>query len=297
MANITPSKTRNGRRIIRDEYKVFCGQPINSGEEFNSSGLAAYIPNLVKSCDENGTPALLVIKFYLAPNKKLMTIEVPILPTVVENHKLDTDSRMLYTFCEDEVDTLYKTKMERAKNPKAFRESANDNASKIILYIQRELCIRYLKLKSKPQKTADDIAAIKAIENLSIVKYLGLSDIKKSDIDSKKIRGLDYREQDSRQSDYDATFEYSSDFQATHSDTHHVELVIVGENTSVIGLQKGNSPEEIALYAEIDALANQVKFDKDVFDKRIIYDYITNKKRKTPKKPETPGTPTGPANE
>ena len=280
MQNITPKRTRNNRTIIREEYKVFNGKTAPDGEEYGSAGLASAIQTIVNACDRHATVGIITAKFYPASNKTPVVIEIPILPTIVEMNKGDDRFIQIYVNCEDQTDTILKTKeATKTKEGKAaFKEAAADNANKAILYVQRELCIKYLELKAQSSKTPDELELLKFLESLSLVRTLDLGNIKKANIGFKKIKGLDYREADSKTADYECVRDYSAAFQAAHAGTNDIEIVSVSENHPVIGLQKGTTPEEIAYFAELDALANQVKFDKEVYDKGIVSNYTTQRK-------------------
>ena len=281
-----PKTTINKKVVYRAEDRVFCGYKTLDINNYPSSRPASYIPDLVANCDKSGFPATLTITFYLTPNKKITTVTIPILPTVIENNKLDSNLMQLYTLCEDHDDTIQKTKTEKKKNPKAFRESAKDNSNKAILFLQRELCMKYLELKANPHLSKDDLSILKAIENLAILKHLNLADIKPENIHFKKLKGLNYNE-DSRTADFNDVYRYSIVYQQQHAGTNDVEILSVGENYTIVGLQKGSYPEEIKSFATIDAIANQVIFDKNVLDRSIIYAYSNHAQKPKPSEPSS----------
>ncbi len=285
MQNFTPKRTKNNRKVISEEVKIFCGKPTPDGEEYGSAGLVSIMQAIVKACDECGVPANVAIKFYLAQNRKLMSLDVPILPTIVEMNKNNSHFVQIYVNCEDDTDVRSKTKeATKTREAKAkFKTAADDNAYNAVLYIQRELALKCLELKAKESKTQDDVELIRVLENLTLVKPLSLASVKKPNVGFKLVKGLDYREEDSRAADYEAARDYSIKFQQEHAGTSDVELVLISENQSIIGLNKGKTPEEIAYYAELDARANQAKFDKEVLDESIVSNYCTTKKIGKPK--------------
>lgn len=279
--------TKNGKSIYKAEDRVLCGTRSPSKIRYEYSDPTKYIPEIISSCDKSGHPATLTIKYYLALNKILASMEIPILPTVIENHKYNPLFTQTYYLCETHEDTIQKTKLEKSKNLKSFNTSAKDNSNKIILYIQRALCMKYLEIKSNPPLSQDDIAILKGIESIPIIKHLNLANIKTSNIGFKKLSGLDYSISDSRSLDYDTVYNYSKKFQQEHAGTSDVEIVFVGENLTIVGLQKGRTPEEIEEYATIDAIANQVVFDKSSYDKRIIFNYTNQPQRAKPSEPSS----------
>ncbi len=283
MQNIIPKKAQNGRYVIKEDYKLFLGKTTPNGEEYGTASLASYIHNVVNSCDEFGVPAEITIRIYLAPNKKFADYKLYILPTIIEKHKNEPMFTEIYTCCEDHVDTLARTEKEKKANKKAFTTLADENANKAILYIQREFCLRYLELKSSEYKSSEDYELIKILENLTLTKAFKLQDIKEKNISLKKIKSLDFCDKDKRSSDYNAVYEYSLTFQQEHFGTPDTEIVAVSDNYTIIGLQKGKSEKQRTFYATLDALANQVKLDKEVIDYGIFSAYTTKKKTMKPK--------------
>lgn len=281
-----PKRCRNGRYRFIDEIKINNADSLSKFEEdeYPSKTLESHIVKaIIERNDNYGVPSMLSLKFKLNQNEIFYTMNIPILPTIVDANKRNANFVSDYVHFETDSDIQQKTKDAKRTDKKGFAASAEENAAGIISYIKRELCAKYLLIKRQPNPTEHDIAVMKYLENLSILREFKLGKISPESIIAKKLVSESHIEEpNERETDLYAIMDFSRLVQT--SEKPAVYFTYVRGNENIVGLKRGSSAQEVEQLAIADAMAHDNKLGIELIN-ASIFDKYTNGRILKPAQP------------
>ena len=280
-----PNKCRNGRYRFDDEIKINNTDSMSKFEEdeYPSENLENHlIRAIVERNDAYGVPSTLTLKFKLSQNEIFTTMQIKILPSVINAQKDDSKAVSDYVHFQTHEDVQEQTRSLKKSNPAAYNQAVQENVQSIVDYIKRELAIKYLLIKRSSYHNSHDRAVMKYLENLSILREYELDKIAPQSIKAKKLVDMSYIEEpDEAEKDFYAMVDFSRKVQ-TYSKEPVVCFTYVRENENIVGLKKGKTPEEVERFAIEDAKANANKLGIDLTNNQIYSQYTNGRVMERP---------------
>ena len=268
------SKGSGKKPIIDANFKVAYSNARQDTDEFGTEMIdESMIKMAIDEVNEKGLPMMLTIDFEDNYNTKLYSIEVPILPACVEHHKGEDMFSMRYA-CSGSPEKVHELTQDDIANGRYDMEQlTTQQAESIKEYVRRKLAIYYAKQIGNDEfKKQTQI-----VETYDIMrKKYDLSKIKGAQVQHANLEMIAKCIGKEGLKPEEAIYEFSKVYQAGNRGNGNVCLVH-GFGEHIIGLKKGNTPEEIEKIAREDAEAAKKYYELEVSDKGIVFNYNTSK--------------------